>query len=94
MASVHRLFLYKRAVFLSLTVGRKMIFLCLNQRLIDLRFCFVMQALPLGTVAFDGGVIAKTGHGMTPFFVFDSLPLGVFFTADFALLTPKANVRK
>jgi hypothetical protein len=45
-----------------------------------------MQPFPLSAVAFDGGVVAEAGHGMTPFFVFDTLPLGVLFTADFEFL--------
>ena len=37
-------------------------------------------------VAFDGGVVAEAGHGMTPFFIFDALPLGVFAAAEFEFL--------
>ena len=43
-------------------------------------------------VAFDGLVVTETGHGMTPFFVFDTLPLGVFFAAEFEFLTPETDV--
>jgi hypothetical protein len=51
-----------------------------------------VKAFALGAVAFDGGVVAEAGHRMSPFFIFDALPLGVFFTADFALLTPETDV--
>ena len=45
-----------------------------------------------GAVAFDSGVVAEAGHWMTPFFVFDTLPLGVFTAADFEFLTPETDV--
>ena len=35
-----------------------------------------MQPFPLSAVAFDGGVIGKAGHRMTPFFVTDTSPKG------------------
>ena len=43
-------------------------------------------------VAFDGGVIAEAGHGMAPFFVFNTLPLGVFAVTEFEFLTPETDV--
>ena len=43
-------------------------------------------------VAFDGGVIAEAGHRMTPFFVFDTLPLCVLAVTEFEFLTPETDV--
>jgi hypothetical protein len=45
-----------------------------------------VQTLPFCTVAFDGCIVAEAGHGMTPFFVFNTLPFGVFVAAEFEFL--------
>ncbi len=67
-------------------------FLCLNQRLIDLRSFFLMQPFTLSTVALNGLVITETSHRMTPVFVLNALQFGVFLAAKFAFLTPETDV--
>jgi hypothetical protein len=47
---------------------------------------FGVKAFAFGTVAFDGGVVAEAGHWMSPFFILYTLPLGVFFAAEFEFL--------
>lgn len=56
---------------------------------------FGVKAFAFGTVAFDGSVVRKASHRMKQFaicFVLNTLPLGIFFTADFAFLTPETDV--
>ena len=45
-----------------------------------------------GAVTFDSGIITEASHRMTPFFVFDTLPLGVFAVTEFQFLTPETDV--
>jgi hypothetical protein len=45
-----------------------------------------MQPFPLSAVAFDGGIVTEAGHGMAPFFVFDTLPLCVLAVTEFEFL--------
>jgi hypothetical protein len=53
---------------------------------------FGVKAFAFGAVTFDGGVVAEAGHGMTPFFVFDTLALGVFAATELEFLTPETDV--
>ena len=57
-----------------------------KRRLLYCGALFFVQTLAFGAVALDCGIIAKTSHRMAPFFVFDTLPLGVFAAAELEFL--------